>query len=394
MKVLNDARAESNVNGGTIVLVQGPPGAGKTALLHECGSLSRAAGWLPVRISSKALYDADTLARRLKMSHATKVTKRTSSATHGGLSTLLTYLFQRQEDPVFEDKEANVEQILIEAATPDGLLVILDEAQNLKLEIEPESPEKRAVVRCLNQINNGTFGAPIVLLAGGLDTSQEVFEAFGVSRLTADGVHHLGALDDVSTREIIRDRLVKSGGAQADHEHLDQWIRTLAAASYGWPQHIQRYSMVAAQWLLDNGSAPSPQVPEAVLIEGREKREDYYRARVMSLDRTDVVVLANLLRQTGPSRTLKKDDIVAELSTSKGREKAEEVFELILSRGVIAEDQDKFFSVPIPSMHSWLVHLYANEQAKRLPAPSDELPARPLDPKHSVSKLSKPADPE
>ena len=393
MKVLNDARAASNVNGGTIVLVQGPPGAGKTALLHECGSLARAAGWLPVRISSKALYDADILARRVKMSYATKVSKRTSSATHGGLSTLLTYLFQRQEDPVFEDKEANVEQILIEAATPDGLLVILDEAQNLTLEIEPESPEKRAVLRCLNQINSGTFGAPIVLLAGGLDTSQKVVEAFCVSRLTADGVHHLGALDDVSTRKVIRDWLVKSGGAQADHEHLDEWIRTLAGASYGWPQHIQRYSMIAAQWLLDHGSAPSPQVPEAVLIEGREKREDYYRARIMSLDRTDVVILANLLRQIGNSRTLEKDDIVAEFSASKGRDKAEAVFELILSKGVIAKDQEKRFSVPIPSMHNWLVHKYADKRAKRLPTPFGQLPAKQFDPTHSPNETSKPRGP-
>ena len=49
MRQLRRAKA---TNGGTIILVQGPPGAGKTALLEECKKKARSRVLQPWRVRS------------------------------------------------------------------------------------------------------------------------------------------------------------------------------------------------------------------------------------------------------------------------------------------------------------------------------------------------------
>ena len=50
---------------GTIFLVQGAPGAGKTALLAECAKRAQAVGWRAARIDPDALWDPHALRKAL-----------------------------------------------------------------------------------------------------------------------------------------------------------------------------------------------------------------------------------------------------------------------------------------------------------------------------------------
>ena len=55
-----------NYRAGTIFLVQGAPGAGKTALLAECPRRTESEGWQIARVNSDTLWNPDTLVDELK----------------------------------------------------------------------------------------------------------------------------------------------------------------------------------------------------------------------------------------------------------------------------------------------------------------------------------------
>jgi len=57
-------------NDGTTFLIQGPPGAGKTALLHKLSKLAEAKGWKIAKIKSIDFYTPVSMAQLLGMSYA------------------------------------------------------------------------------------------------------------------------------------------------------------------------------------------------------------------------------------------------------------------------------------------------------------------------------------
>ena len=69
VKILDDfkellGRAKAG-NSGTSILIQAAPGAGKTALLHECARLARVQRWQTAKIQLDALWDPTTLLQSL-----------------------------------------------------------------------------------------------------------------------------------------------------------------------------------------------------------------------------------------------------------------------------------------------------------------------------------------
>ena len=267
-----------------------------------------------------------------------------------------------------------VDDVLTEAATPKGLALLLDEVQTLGKAIG--TPHDLTLTQTLEQIHNGKVGAPVILLAGGLGTSEGVFGTFGVSRFMQDCLHQLGRLSQEAERAVIRDWLVKAGGAGGDPDHLTRWIDTIAAECHGWPQHIQVYAPRAARWLVDHGGRLTADVPMEVLAQGRERRVKYYQSRLVGLRLDDRRAVANLLGRLGESSTLEEPDLIAAFSGHRKPEAAHALFQHALHKGVVAERPDGGLSIPIPSMHTWLVQAYANTERTLPPvSPADETPA-------------------
>ena len=348
-------------NGGSIFLVQGPPGAGKTALLHECTERARDndVPWKTRTIESDALHSPAALAEQLDISNSTKTSEHTGTAVDKGISAGFAASFSHSQGKQLEGLGTAVRHVLREAATPNGLVLILDEAQNIEGDIIAGTLARSAARVCLEQIHNGEIGVPVILLAGGLGTSEKVFGEFGIGRFRDDYVHQLGGLDYISTRKVIRDWLTKYGGVPSAHEHLARWIDVLSKESYGWPQHIQCYAFVAAEWLLKNGRMPSPQVPPDVLSDGRRRRESYYLGRARGIIEQDRVSLADLIQTKGKDSTLSREDLVQTLLENRTREQAEEKFDHLLHKGMVAETPRGGYIVPIRSMQDWLIREYA-----------------------------------
>lgn len=68
-------RQASAQAGGTTFLIQGVPGAGKTALLEECAKRALVAGWQIADIDPDALWDPEELHKSLNSRRTPRITK-------------------------------------------------------------------------------------------------------------------------------------------------------------------------------------------------------------------------------------------------------------------------------------------------------------------------------
>jgi len=85
-RVLYRAINEDFSGSGTIFLIQGAPGAGKTALLHKFSDVARAGGkkWKTLGIDESALYDPAALMRQAgKTYKSEETTEWTGRAKQG-----------------------------------------------------------------------------------------------------------------------------------------------------------------------------------------------------------------------------------------------------------------------------------------------------------------------
>ena len=360
-----------DTNGGTIILFQGPPGAGKTALLHECRKQARVAGWHTAKVDGDALRDPGILAQKLGVRRPTRTIERDRDGIALGIKTVLEIVFRAEADKEHEFPGNQAEAVLQEASGPHGILLTLDEAQDLQGTGQISPAVKNAIRTSLRDIHNGEIGAPVVLVAGGLGTSKKVLQSFGISRFRRRRVCLLGSLSPLESRAVIHDWLVKDGGAPKDHRCLEHWIDTMAAECHGWPQHLQVYAQQAAGWLKHHNGELTTGVPPAVLAEARIDREEYYDGRVSELEGSDRAILANMVRDKGKGSTFLKKEVVAAFNEDRSRAQAEQLFEDLLHKGVIADTGRGRFNIPIPSMYDWLVREYAEparEAPIRLPA--------------------------
>ena len=282
--------------------------------------------------------------------------------------------FPQQTDKQSELRSGqSVSDMLRDVAKPNGLLLMLDEAQGLGMSLGQYDPVRRTIGKNLDQIYNGKIGAPVVLLAAGLGITKRVFDEFNISRFSRRRVNELGRLDDKEVEAVFKDWLVQSGGAPENDPHMSGWVTVLAAECQGWPQHVNVCARAAAQWLLNHGSILPAEVPASVLSQARQEREDYYEDRVEVFEVSDVTILANLLCQKGEGELLTYDEVVDAYSADRSPEEAQEMFYRLLHKGVLARCP-RDYDVPIPYMRSWLMREFAGKkQALSPPSPPLEV---------------------
>ena len=269
---------------GTIFLIQGAPGAGKTALLAECAKRAEAEGWRVVEIRPEALHDPAILMEDIGASY----TSAQIRCTGGGLGT---YAFGSVET---HQPGHSVIALMHELSVGSGLLLVLDEAQILADYGQAIDQAARRLKSTLQLIHNGKIGHPVMLLAGGLGTSRRVFESLGISRFRANCLVELGRLSGEAERAILRDWLTKYGKARGDPE---PWIDAITKETYGWPQHIMSYVQPALEQLDESGPTMSAKELTVVLDRGSVLRATYYEGRVDDFEFEELRYLTQALTQ-------------------------------------------------------------------------------------------------
>ncbi len=334
--------------GGTTFLIQGAPGAGKTALLAVLSEKARGEKWTVATINLKDLHNPASMAQALDKSY--NIDKQV--ALSYGVE-----FFGRAHVKRIQGS-ASSEDILRNFAPRRGLILVLDEAQYLG-NLNDTPTEKHLVRDTLDMIHNGGFGKPIMLLAAGLGTTESAFKSLGISRFVGESLINLGRLDKESERKVIRDWIVKEGGAKGN---LDPWIDAIVKETHGWPQHIISYVKPAASYLKSNNRQMTDDGLRIILEKGNEFRKIYYETRAKDIDMEQRQSLARSLAHLPIGGTTTRTSIISILREEYPPEVADNLFKQALEQGIIDKRKGGVYGVPIPSMQTWLIEEYGREQ--------------------------------
>ena len=337
-------------DGGTTFLIQGAPGAGKTALLYKCGEVVKGLGWKTVDVNPRALWDSDELLHSLSLGKRPAVTEASAGVGAGPLV---------RAGVKSELPGRTTLEILRGGGEP--LLLMLDEAQMLQKTVPPLPPDQYGIATgLLNAIHNGRLGRPVILIAAGLGPTTKAFGTLGISRFAGGARVELGALGKDAERAVLHDWLTEDGKATGD---TAAWIDAIAQETHGWPQHILSYVKPALDQLEADKGVMTAEGLATVLEAGRALRTAYYRGRVERVTIKQRRSFAKLFANVAYGVGLEFEDIMLSLAQDHGTEKAKDIFRRAVEKGVI-DERDGLYVVPIPSMHDWLVSNYARIQVK------------------------------
>ena len=339
----------TRVDSGTVFLIQGAPGAGKTALLYECEKLAQKSEWETTEISSAALWNPDELQRALKSKKNFKV--------QGG-SAGVNILGVGHAEVAAGMLPQTVEALLQEGKDP--LLLTLDEAQILGKENLIPPDHVHTVVSVLNAIHNGKLGRPVILIAAGLGPTTKALGTLGISRFAKRCRVELGALGKEAERAVLHDWLTEDGKATGD---TTAWIDAIAKETHGWPQHILSYVEPVLDQLHADKRAMTAEGLATVLETGRVGRTAYYKQRAEGFYREQLHCIARSIADIPAGSHVDHTVIMSSLLQDYSHDEAERIFRQALHKGIL-DERDNCFIVPIPSMHDWLVSNYAREAIK------------------------------
>ncbi len=334
--ILVDARG---THGGTTFLVQGAPGAGKSALLHQ---LCDESDWTVARIGSQALWDPAAMVQAIGKSYTI------SRSLSGGLEAKILHASAAKELA----GDASPAEVLSHLAPPEGVILKLDEAQKLH-KVLPQNIE--GTTDTLDMIHNGEIGKPVILLAGGLGTTKDILKTLDVSRFGDGCSHEIGPLNKKAERAVITDWLTIAGGARGD---VSAWVNTITEKTHAWPQHMVCYSRRARDVLILTGGGMSNDGLREVLQQGEKARNSYYEARMEGVTREDREIIAQVLSTKDPTEPLLKTEVIEALRTRHTHQAAEDMFKDLLHRGVLAQTKEGDYQIPTPSFHRWFTEGY------------------------------------
>ncbi|MCY4170476.1 MAG: AAA family ATPase [Bacteroidetes bacterium] len=337
--------------GGTIFLIQGAPGVGKTALLDVLSMQAKKRGWKTTHIYPHALWNANELLRYLRKRSKRQISGLSieGDIDNAGPANLSAEI----KAPVW-----TIIKLLQKQKKP--LLLILDEAQSLGLKGNVPDDMKSVVISILKQIHNGDLRRPVMLLAGGLGTTESALKTLGISRYVTGCTVKLGRLDKESESAVIRDWLTLAGGAVDDPTI---WIDSIAEHTHGWPQHIISYIKPAIKCLKSNNYRLTDEGLEFVLESGNEFRLQYYDQRAHDIDEDHRLALAKAVMDVPIDDTMTRPAVLSSLLQSGLNQKeADDLFTRALEQGMIDQRKGGRYGIPIPYFHNWLIDEYAKRK--------------------------------
>ena len=354
---------------GTTFLIQAAPGAGKSALLHECARLAAIKGFALAEVDPHKLLDPEVLHESIDTSWM-----RWRRWLTQGSASIDVGVFKAG---VVVGGAAKTPLGVIEEGK-GGLVLLLDEAQLMSdLAVGTGIPFIGAKA-LLTAIHNGRTGRPVMLIAAGLSATKRAFKDLGVSRFKANCYVELGPLKPEAERKVIRDWLKKEGRTKGDPT---PWIDAIMQKTHGWPQHVAAYAESAAIHLRATGRQMTPAKLKEVLELGEIQRTKFYKSRAEGLDEDHRMAIAEAFVSAREDQTQSRKAIMESLVKAVGKQEADTVFKRALHNGVL-DHRDGRYAIPIPSMRRWFIANYYIERdpPDQSPPSLDFPPDSPFDP--------------
>ncbi len=353
-RALRHAKAGQRSAGATR-LIQGAPGAGKSALLAYLEETWTQAGRqaphvLLVHLGELADPDrmAQAVAARLDPRRAERFRRTETRSGNIGISGIGGAWAAETAPPA---GFGALRDMFPPERWERPLCLLVDEVQNLE-------PDQAGIVRRLHE---AVDGLPVVPVLAGLANAQHVLAKRGISRLSVGAVHMLGRLEPGQPAASVR-MMLERFRVEAAEAEAARWAALLEEQSDRWPQHLGNGMRALAEGLLASGGALAPVDETAVLDGAEERRLDSYRARRSPEMLGSGLLLAAVMEAIpedglGYVETLR---IIEENAGAvSGRRlppgmEPEEYLDHLVHRGALQDDGTGRLACPIPSFRRFL----------------------------------------
>ena len=296
-------RGAQRNEGGHTVVIQGVPGAGKTALINEYAGRLLTAGnsaekpvipvpLLPGDINASPATIVQAIDRQFREFEASDEWGRRVNRAVSGASLLGNALFA-----TFTRKDFN--EFRASARAPDSLATALEDYVAFRFDrrdstivlLVDEAQSLSGTTRVrehLLKLHDGIKGRTQVLLACfGLANTAGRLRELGLSRLATNHVRSVGALSNDDAKRTVTGTLdVAFSGftfdaGPSDEDQRERWINaaaaTILAESANFPHHLANGCRALAKVALEEGIGDEPPV-ERLRAKCKEHKREYYDA--------------------------------------------------------------------------------------------------------------------
>ena len=349
---------------GHTVVIQGVPGAGKTALLGEYAARLMTAGnkadrpVVPVPLRPSNL-DAPPMAiiqeidRQFCEFKATGIWGESMNKAIGGVGMVASALFAAFTKRNFSEFKATAkapnslpvafdDYVSFRFDRRDSTIVLLvDEAQNLN--------DTAHVRGHLDALHGGVHGHAKALLACfGLENTTNRLRELGLSRLASGYSRTIGTLSKNEAKQVVAGTLETvfadfsfDGGELQRSRWIEDAASTIVAESGNFPHHLTNGCRALAEIVLDEGVGPEAP-KEKLKDQCKQYKREYYDARLQPWAE-HTVALAHAFGSDGSERDgwTRVEDVTATLMMSDdygeqvGRDTAKTVLKELCANGYV-----------------------------------------------------------
>ena len=377
--VMTEAGKPDRDASGLTQLIQGAPGAGKTALLDEIAKRFRTAHAqrrpgdaqvpVPVMLDRDALYSEEETVLAIVEAMAGSPGwmvgpsdfRRTSMRGAGGglrLPPILSAAVRLGSSVAPEPASFEALRRRQPPATwARAVCLMVDEIQA----VDPAAGE------VLNRLHTGMRGLPVLTVLAGLgDSEHSLSGSAGLSRLAAEAIHDIGCLEPEEAEAVVLGTLdvfhvdIEGGNAEG-------WAVRLAEESDRWPQHLHNGIRALAEDLIDAGGRLAGVDAGSVLDRGAELRRTSYRRRVSPEMEGARCLTGAVMHEiaAGAERAAVLGSIDRHSVRTEGSEPrlwrlpdgmtAPAFLGHLVHRGALQQGEDRLFRCPIPSFRDYLI---------------------------------------
>ena len=301
--LLNDAvQGTQRDESGHTVVIQGVPGAGKTALLNEYAirlltadaDAERPVVPVPLQpgiLSGSPVAIVQEIDRQFREFEASNEWRRRVHRAVNGASLLgIAAAFTKRDFNDFRPSARSPDSLPI--ALEDYLAFRFDRRESTIVLLVDEAQNLHDTVRVrdhLGMLHAGIKGRTQVLLACfGLENTTDRLRELGLSRLASGHVRSIGALSDEDAQQAVTGALEVALADFAfdgspDEVRRSRWIgaaaATIVAEGANFPHHLVNGCRALAEILLDEGVDDTPPA-ERLRDRCRAHKREYYDARL------------------------------------------------------------------------------------------------------------------
>ncbi|MCY4216707.1 MAG: ATP-binding protein [Flavobacteriaceae bacterium] len=350
-KIIDDLLGLSQrKNKGYSILIQGSPGVGKTALLEEYQTEKIKKQWDVKTLSMSCLWDTKQFHDALFGDKSFEIGEKEASGNIKLIGGKVTYLAT----------EKTFSKSLRQLKKPT--ILIFDEAQMIGVKGHVGQERAQKASELFDELHNARTEHGLVFLIAGLGTTENIFQALKISRFNDSCIINLGVLDKASEKKILWDYLTKSGGVKKTNPHLNHWIEQMTQETHQWAHHISCYGQIASILSKKNNGVLDDVLLKKVLEISREKKIWYYDRRVKPFTKKECQQMAQFLDVSQNQEVFSAEVIIEFLNKTYSLNESERIFHLAVEKGVFHRNKDKDYTVPIPSMRTWLVNQFLKKK--------------------------------